>query len=263
MTREEKTINEIIQKYESSSGYKIYNFLLRTKFIQYIFEDNFRELLNHINKYEKETASKDNKFKIIRLSRTKTRNYLKKIIKYLYNYSAITYSLEEHYGKFLTSLSIRDIREEFEAIYNEPFRLFIFAIRNNLTHYTVPPFSISVNHEKIKMKDVNLFLSKGRFNIDKLAILSDDREARPINGRRNRSDSKFLENDGKRSILCSYISSNYEGLHIDLKEVIKEHHKEFSSHIDNIKKRLIELNEAEYNKTENLHKKIIKRQNKP
>lgn len=263
MTKEEKTINEIIQKYESSSGYKIYNFLLRTKFIQYIFKDNFRKLINHIHEYEKETATKDNKFKIIRLSRTKTWNYLRKFIKHFHNYSAITYSLEEHYEKFLTSLSSRDIRTEFVTIYYKPFRLFIFAVRNNLTHYTVPPFSISINHKIIKMKDVNLFVSKGRFNIDRLAILSDDREARPINGRRNRSDSKFLENDGKRRILRSYISSNYEGLHIDLKEVIEEHHRKFSSHINNIKKRLIELNEAEYNKTKDLHKKIIKIQNKP
>jgi hypothetical protein len=244
------------------SGYRIYNFLLKAKFIQYIFEDNFRELLNHIEKYERETALKGDKLKIVSLSRIRTQNYLKKFIKYFHNYAAATYSLEEHYGKFLTSLSRVDIKTEFDTFNNNPFRLFVFAIRNYLTHYSIPSFSISVSQKNIKIKEGSLFLDKGKFNINKLEILSDDQESRPVNGRRNQS-SKFLVNDEKRGILCSYIKRNYKGLlNIDIKDFIEIHHREFSNHINNINERLIKINEGEYKKIKYLHKKIVKRQNK-
>ncbi|MCD6232796.1 hypothetical protein J7J81_00200 [bacterium] len=236
--------------------------MLRSKCIRYVFEDNFRELLNHINNYEKETTSKQKRFKDRSLSRIKSRNYLKKFIKYFHNYAAITYSLEQHYDKFLLSFSsCTNTRREFEKIYCNPLRLFIFAVRNNITHHTVPPVSISVSHKRVETKRGKiLFFSKGKFNIDRLAILSDFWKTQPFSG--NRSDSKFLKNDEKRRILHSYISREYKGLSIDLKKVIKEHYKTFSNHIDNINKKLIKIDQAGYCKTENLYKKIVKRQSK-
>lgn len=262
--KKEKTISELINDYESSSCYKLYNFLLRSKYIRYVFEDNFRELLNHINNYEEETTSKQDKFKYRSLSRTKSRNYLKKFIKYFHNYVAITYSLEGYYGKFFSSPSYKDIRAEFEKIYCDPLRLFIFAVRNNIIHYTVLPVSASVHHKKIEAKEGKiLFLTKGGFKIDKLVILSDHQEAKPIPTKNNQSDSKFLTNDTKRRILCSYISKQYKGvLSLDLKKIAIEHYEIFSNHIDDINKKLIEVDKIEYHKMENLHKKIVRRQSK-
>ncbi len=50
-----KSIGELIDEYESNDSYKLHNFLLISKHIQYVFEDNFKELLNHITKYENNT----------------------------------------------------------------------------------------------------------------------------------------------------------------------------------------------------------------
>ena len=259
--RKEKTIGELINDYESSGCYNIYYFLLKLKYIRYVFEDNFRELLNHINKYERETVSKRKKFKEKKLTIIKSRNYLKGFIKYFHNYAAAVYSVEEHYNEFLPME--RSAWEKFKTIKQEPLHLFIFALRNNITHYTIPPISISINYKKRMMSQGEvLFLTKGQFKVSKAAILSDNQNAQPTR-RRGQSNSKFLSDDTKRNILCAYISRKYKGsLSIDLKDVAKKHHKMFLKHINKIDSELIGMNKTEYCKTERLYKEIIKRQSK-
>lgn len=258
----QKTINELINNYKSSDCYELYDFMLKSKGIRYVFEDNFKELLNYINKYEKETTSRQKKFKDKMLSRIKSRNRLNKFIKYFHNYVASTYSLEEHYKEFLSSVSYKDIKKKFEDIYENPLRLFVFAVRTNITHYTIPPISIAVHHKRNKTSggDV-LFLTKGSFKISKFAILTDHHKATTTNG--NRSDSKFIANDNKRKILYAYISKEFKsGSFIDLKEVVKKHYIAFLKHINKVDNELITIKKIGYNKTEKLHKEIIRKQSK-
>ncbi len=254
-----KSISELIDEYESNSSYKLHNFLLISKHIQYVFEDNFKELLNHITKYEKETVSRGKKFKEKKLTRIKNRNYLKKFIKYFHNYVAAVYSAEEHYNKFLPMK--RSVWEKFKTIKQEPLHLFIFALRNNITHYTIPPISISVIHKKrMTSQGEVLFLTKGQFRVNKAAILSDHQNAQPTR-RRGQSNSKFLSNDSKRNILYRYILEKYRGTSsIDLKRVIKNHRILFLKYIRKADSELVESDKIQYSEIKKLYQEIIKRQ---
>ncbi len=257
--KKEKTIGELINDYRSSSCYNIHYFLLKSRYIRYVFEDNFRELLKHINKYEREIFSKRQNFKEKKLTGIKSHNYLKKFIKYFHNYVAVVYSVEGHCDKFLPTRG--SMRGKFDVMKREPLRLFIFALRNNITHYTIPPISISVKHKKRTTSHGEvLFLTKGHFKVSKTAILSDNQNAQPTR-RSGQSNSEFLIDDIKRNILCAYISRRYKNSSsINLKDVVIKHHKMFLKYINKIDSELIGMNKTGYCETERLYKEIIKRQ---
>jgi len=257
-SKREKTISELIKEYEDSMAYKLYNFLLRSNHARYIFEDNYRELSGHVSKYEYETTSSQKTFKDKSLPRIKSRNRLRKFIKYFHNYASATYSLEEHYDKFFSSIAYKKTKQKFSSLYEEPLRLFIFAVRNNITHYTIPPISVSVQHKKNKtIKGETLFVTKGHFNMSKSAILSDHWKAQPIGKKKNHSSSRFLENDNKRKVLCAYISKEYRGrLSIDLKDIVKKHQDLFLKYLEGANKEIVAMDETEYRKTEKLVIKV-------
>jgi len=265
MSNNNKSIQEFIKEYEDSPGHKLYDFLIKANCILYVFDDNYRELFNHITKYEKETASKQKniKFKEVILSRVKNRNYLRRFVKYLHNYTASVYSLENHYRNFLFGDNGDGFDEEewnnFARIKEKPLRLFIFGLRNYLTHYAIPPVSISVKYSKNRDGKTEFFVStKGLFKLSKSAIISDYHKVQFGSNYK----SKFLKNKRLLENLYWYVSREYRStLSIDLKEVISNHHKLFHNHVDNSNSQLIRKYEPEYYKTKELHQNIVRMQN--
>jgi hypothetical protein len=263
MSNKRKTIGEIVDEYEDSSGYKLYNFLLNANYTQYIFEDNYRELLNHVTKYEKITTSKQKnvEFREIILSRVKNRNYLKKFTKYLCNYAASVYSIEENYKDFLFCDSFdKEIWEEFKKIEDEPLHLFVFAIRNHFTHHKIPPISISVQYSKGGVMETEFFIfTKGTFKLKKSAITSDYLKTQTG----STYESKFIKNKNKLRQLYYYVEKKYRGtLSINLKEIISSHYDLFRNHIDNFNNRLINKYKTEYDETKKLHQNVLKKQSR-
>lgn len=254
MNKNSKTISELIEEYENHAFYNRYDFLLKSKTTYYIWRENFTDLLKFINKYEKETISRNKKFQDKTLSRAKRRNYLKKFIKLFHNYAAAVYSAEEQCKDFLSSSQYQNIKSEFDKIFNEPLRLFIFALRNNITHHTIPPISISVHHKKriAKTGDV-IFVTKGHFNVKKNVVLSD----------LYNNNSKFLRDRNKKIILYAHINKQYKNkLSIDLKETIKKHQTLFLKYLKRTNNQIIATDRNGYQEIGKLHKTIIYRQNK-
>lgn len=254
MKKGEKTIGELINEHEKHAFYGHFIFLLKSKITYFIWQENLDELLKLISKYEKETISRNKKFKDKTLSQIKSRNYLKKFIKSFHNYVASVYSLEEQYKEFLSPTSNLTIKQSFEKMFDKPPRLFIFALRNNITHHTIPPISISVSHRKNQDNKGNtIFVTKGQFNVSKNTILSNLRN----------SNSKFLKNNKKKNILYQYISKQYKSkLSINLKDVIKNHQKLLLGHIKSTNNQIIRINKAGYQEVEKIYKTIINRQSK-
>jgi len=253
MSKKNKPIHEMVDEYEASSGYKLHNFLLNINYILYTFSDNYRELLKHVTKYEKATISKqkNTEFKEVTPSRAKSRNYLKKFVKYLHNYTASVYSVGEYYKD--------NNFNRFAEIKKNPLDLFVFALRNHLTHHAVPSVSISVKYSRGGITGTGFFISsKGIFGINKSAITLDHRKKVEL-GRNYKS--KFIWNQRLLGRLDSYISKNYRGvLSIDLKKVVSNHYKLFQNYVKGFNNRLIEEHKTQYYKTKKLHQDIIKKQ---
>ena len=254
-----KSISKLIEEYENHSFYERYNFILKSKITYYIWQENFTDLIKLINKYEKETISRNKKFQNKTLSRVRSRNYFIKFIKLFHNYVAAAYLIEEQYKDFLFVGANQNIKNKFEKIFDEPLRLFIFALRNNITHHTIPPISISIHHKKgISNMGDTIFIAKGAFQVNKNKILSD----------LDNKDSKFLggstkNRDKLRSILRSYLASQHRGkLSIDLEGVIKKHHGITLKYKRTADHQIVALDKDGYREIERLHKTIIHKQSK-
>ena len=267
MSNNRKIIGEIVDEYEASLGYKLYNFLLNANYIKHVFEDNYRELLNHVTRYEKITTSKQKnvEFREIILSRVKSRNYLKKFTKYLHNYVASVYSIEGNYKDFLFRDSFdKEAWKEFKKIENEPLHLFVLALRTHVTHYKIPPISISIEHHiehhKDRVVETEFFIfTKGTFKLKKSAMTSDYLKTQTS----STYESKFIRDKNKLRQLYYYVEKKYRGtLSINLKEVISGHYDLFRNHIDNFNNRLINKYKTEYDETKKLHQNILEKQNK-
>lgn len=262
MSNKNKSIHKMVDEYEASPGYELYNFLLKANCTLYIFEDNYRELLNHVTKYEEATTTrqKNTRFKEIVFSRIKSRNYLKKFIKYLHNYTASVYSIEEHYKDFLD----RDRYDpqawkKFSKISSNPLHLFVFALRNHLTHHGVPSISISVKHSRDDITGSKFFITtKGLFQISRLSILSALHNIKTG----SQYPSKFISNERRRKNLYAYLSKEYSGtLSIDLKEIVAKHYEVFRRHVIDFNQQMIKKYASEYRATQKLHRNIVKAQN--
>lgn len=268
MSENNKSVHELINGYEASPGYELYNFLIQINCFLYVFNDNYKELFNHITKYEKETSSKQKsiEFKEMMPSKTKNRNYLKKFVKYLHNYAASVYSLENHYKNFLFGNNgdgfDKKEWDNFAKIKKEPLRLFIFGLRNYLTHHAIPPVSISVNCNRDQSGKTEFFVfTKGSFKLPKSAITLDYHHKARLG---SNYKSKFLNKDEELlRTLYLYVSKEYrDTLSIDLKEVVSNHRKLFHGYINEFNEQLIKKFEAEYYKTKKLHQNIIKIQSR-
>lgn len=262
MNKNKKSIHELVAEYEASSGYRLFSFLLNASYLQYVLESNYKELLSHITKYEKATTTrqKNTAFRGVVLSKIKSRNYLKKFIKYLHNYAASVYSMEEHYKDFL-DWGKYDPRawKKFSKISSNPLHLLVFALRNHLTHHGVPSISISVRYSRDDITGSGLFITtKGLFKISRLAILSALRNVKTG----SHYPSKFISDEKQRKDLYAYLSREYSGTFIDLKEIVTKHYEAFWHHVTNFNQRMIKKYESEYRATERLHRNIVKVQTK-
>lgn len=262
MNKNMKSIHKIIEEYEASPGYQLFSFLLSASYLRYVFESNSRELLSHITKYEKATTTrrKNTRFKEIVFSRIKSKNYLKKFIKYLHNYTASVYSIEEHYKDFLDREKYdSQAWKKFSKISRNPFHLFVFALRNHLTHHGVPSISISVKHNRDSVTGSEFFITtKGLFQISRLSILSALHNIRTG----SQYPLKFISNESLRKNLYAYLSKEYSGtLSIDLKGIVARHHEAFRRHVTDFNQQMIKKYESEYCATEMLHRNIVKAQN--
>lgn len=231
----------------------------------FIFEENYKDLAHIIKYYEKEISELREQGQIVvYFSLAKSQNRLKKFTKFLHNYVAATYSLEQTYNNFLAKGENRDgfdpqIWEEVKFIYEEPPRLFFFAIRNHFAHYRTLPASIGVNHTKNQIADNEFTIfSKGEFKISKSLFRRDYQKAIWDNGY-----SKLLNHRKEKllPILDQYISER-PGLSVDLKAQIIKHKKLFDSFIVKTKKIILKKYGAEYSETKKIHDQIQAKQRK-
>ncbi|MCF7917971.1 hypothetical protein K9L27_03165 [Candidatus Gracilibacteria bacterium] len=262
-----KTIQELLEDYENSEGLCWYDFFICIDYSFYSFRENFKELMKHIEKYEKEIFStqKNTEFKDVHLSLTKTRNYRKKFFRLFYNYVATTYSLEENYINFLVDKKEDPIiGKNFETINKVPERLFVFALRNFTTHHKTFNFSNSIEH--IKTPDFQggnfIITTKGQFVIKKADILSDfDKVLCDKSVPQKNKNSEYLYNKKSLSTLHSYIHQNFKNLNINLKDVVQTHFDLFNKHLNTINDEIKTKNKKAISEARALNKEIVKKQN--
>lgn len=260
MASDTRHLSEVIDEYYKSAGYDLYMFIRGLDALWTMQERNHSELVNHINKYEKEVSSSgtDIRGMQVYLSKTKRHNRQVELLRLLHNYCATLYTIEQNVLEFLGEY--RNTRpndgelavlDEFKGLLKEPARLFFFAIRNYFTHHEVPSVKIGIQYSREQLSEAETgIISRGRFSINKSFFLSDlDKVNWDESGAYK---SKFLKKSEYIPILRKYISREFKGLDIEIMDILLPFRETLHNYLHKTRGQSIEMNKAEYMKTKKL-----------
>ena len=255
----QRSVYDMDQAMRASRGYQMHMFFIRIRYLQYAFQENYKELNKLTLRYEKETFSKqkNTEFRDIKLSRTRTRNYRKKFIRHLLNFTSSSYALEESYKTFFKGKETQypQVWTKFQTILEEPERIFIFALRNHMTHYKTLNVSVGVNHKKNTPDKPKFFITTlGRFTVDRSMFMRDSSRVYAEG-----AESEFLKN---RELLrkLNVLLRKFEGAHIDLKAPLNDYYVLFTEHMATTDEEVLKDHRSDYDETDRLYGSILKRQ---
>lgn len=261
-------LGDLIDQYESSPGRILREFVNDSRYLLQIHDANFNDVKLLIDEYELLTATNPRRPEtvFVDIGRIASQEYLAKFLRFIHNYCASLYTIEQQYTEFLTlgrykEASYNDsVGEVFKELIINPKYLFFFAIRNYFTHMRIPSFKTGVLHSR-QEEGVNdtIFITRGRFTVPR-SFFSVDTD-RALWGDTSGYKSRLITNQKRLKILDSFIRETTQyHVDIEIKDILYAFHTELHEHLEKINKSLIDDNEDEYNRSTYLIEEIRIRQ---
>lgn len=262
-------LDSLIDAYESSQGRILREFINDSKYLLQIHDANFNEITLLIEEYESVTTTStlQSKAEIVDVGRVASQEYLARFLRFMHNYCASLYTIEQQYTEFLTARHYRGapynikIGEVFRELLANPKYLFFFAMRNYFSHLRIPDIKVGVLHSK--RTDVNnsdtIFMTRGRFTIANRFFSSDINMVFFENT--SKYKSRLITDEKRLKILAQFITKvARHHIDIEIKDILYELQNELHDHLKRINKMLVDENKDQYIESVKLIEEIKKRQ---
>lgn len=248
-------LKNLIKKYRDISvkDKSRYQRIKRLERVHSLYNKAFNRLIKLINKFKKSVNKEFVKKKPdeIFISKVKWEELHDRFIEYFFFHLSCIYMLEENLKDFLREFPNNEHQKKLDSYLrqNNP-RLFLFGLRNYITHYDLFPINISVSYRKIYKgeKFSGNFIREGLINVKKRLYKKalkdyDINTGEPIKSKLIKERNKVMFNN-----LDKFIKTIKDS-HIEVSSLLKDHNEEFTklykNFINYCYKRYPEINDVE------------------